>query len=83
MKPEYTQHALLVLEERQIDASWVERTLTRPALREADPGDCALERFYAIVPERGERVLRVIADTSSQPWRVISAFFDRNMKGKL
>jgi hypothetical protein len=57
--------------------------LSRPARREADPGDCGLERFYAIIPERGERVLRVVVDTRATPWRVISVFFDRNMKGKL
>ena len=34
-------------------------------------------------PEHGDRVLRVVVNTSVVPERVVSVYFDRAMKGKL
>lgn len=48
-----------------------------------DPEDPEIERFYLAIPENGNRVLRVAANTNVTPWRVVSAFFDRDMRGKL
>jgi hypothetical protein len=35
------------------------------------------------IPEFGGRVLRVIYNRTKQPPNVVTAFFDRGMKGKL
>ncbi len=35
------------------------------------------------IPEFGDRVLRVIYNRTRQPPHVVTAFFDRGMKGKL
>ncbi len=32
---------------------------------------------------KGGRVLRVAVNTSVDPWRVVSVFFDRDMRGEL
>lgn len=79
----YTNHAAIVIRERNIDPEWVRQTLETPELREADPNDPGAERFFRVIPENDSRVLRVIVNTRTIPWRVVSVFFDRNMKGKL
>lgn len=79
----YTHHAELVMRERRIPAEWVGRCVEAPALRECDPGDAELERLFISVPECEGRVLRVVVNTRVDPWRVVSVFFDRSMKGKL
>ena len=80
---EYSWHALFVMAERLIPPEWVERTVADPALRVPDPNDTTLERFYRPVPENENRVLRVVVNTQVAPWRVISVFFDRRMRGQL
>jgi len=79
----YTSHARRVMERRAIPAEWVQRTVASPRLRTRDPHDATVERFYAQVPEDGGRVLRVAVNTESTPWRVVSAFFDRSMRGNI
>ena len=69
--------------ERMISMDWVELTVAEPALRMSDPNDPEVERFFRPIPERDNRILRVAVNTRVVPWRVVSVFFDRNMKGKL
>jgi hypothetical protein len=71
------QHARDALEKRQIAISWVERVLACPEWTEPDPVDAELEHRLAGIPEFGNRVLRVIVNTSATPPRVITAYFDR------
>ena len=40
-------------------------------------------RVPSWIPEFGGRVLRVAVNTAIEPNRVVSVFFDRQMKGKL
>ena len=79
----WSQHALKVLAERDIPLAWVERTLAAPELTLPDPTDAAVERFFRRIPEYGDRVLRVAVNTTVEPHRVVSVFFDRQMKGRL
>ncbi len=83
MKLEFTKHAVHVLDERKIPVEWVEQVMADPALRTPDPNDPEVERFFGRVPERGGRVLRVVVNTRVAPWRVVSVFFDRSMRGEL
>ena len=82
-KLEFTKHALHAMTERMIPMEWVEWVVAKPDLREPDLDDPEVERFFRRIPEQGDRVLRVAANTRVAPWRVVSVFFDRNMKGKL
>ena len=52
-------------------------------LRVPDLNDFEIERFYCKIPEKGGRVLRVAVNIRVAPWPVVSAFFNRTMKGKL
>ncbi len=80
---EYTIHAEKAIAERGIELEWVERTVDQPALRIPDPDDPLVERFYGAVLERDNRILRVAVNTNASPWRVVTAFFDRDMRGRL
>lgn len=83
MKYELTKHAEKVLAEREIAAEWMERTLSSPELVLPDPDDATVERRFRRIPEFGGRVLRVAVNTTVEPNRIVSVFFDRTMKGKL
>ena len=83
MKLECTKHAVHAMAERVIPMEWVELVVAKPALRIPDPNDPEVECFFRPIPERGGRILRVAVNTRVAPWRVVSVFFDRNMKGKL
>jgi uncharacterized DUF497 family protein len=66
----YTRHARDALEERRIDAAWVERVMMAPD---------SVERQLAFgrVPERDGRVLRVVYAREGDHIRIITAFLDR------
>ena len=83
MKYELTKHAQKALDEREIPVEWMERTLSAPELVLPDPEDATLERRFRRIPEFDGRVLRVAVNTTVEPIRVVSVFFDRQMKGKL
>ena len=78
---EYTRHAVHAMDERMIPREWVESAVAEPALRTSDPNDPEVERFFRRIPERDGRVLRVAVNTRVAPWRVVSVFFDRSMRG--
>lgn len=78
-----SQHAAVVMRERDIKQEWLEATLATPALRQPHEIDPALS--YALLPiaERDGRVLRVVYNHTIEPWKVVTVYFDRTMKGKL
>jgi Domain of unknown function (DUF4258) len=79
----FSLHALDVLHERDISEEWVRRVLDAPTVERADFVDPALVHALAAIPERGGRVLRVVYNREVEPIRVVTAFFDRAMRGKL
>jgi len=83
MELEFTKHAIDVLAERAVSREWVERTVREPELRQPDPNDPLVERFFRRIPENGDRTLRVAVNTRVAPWRVVSVFFDRSKRDKL
>lgn len=74
-----TAHAQTTLEERGIDLALVERTIEQPARIET-PGD-GTTHYLASIPERADRILRVVTRTGSSPPMVITMFFDRRLRG--
>ena len=57
--------------EHGIPQERVERAVAAPDWRAQDPCDEAVERFF----------LRVAVNTDAEPWRAVSAFFDRSDRG--
>lgn len=79
LKIVFTRHALDRMERRGIAAEWVEATVQEPQRREPDPCDMELERLYKIIPQMGNRVLRVVVCwTAAEECRVVTAFPDRH-----
>ena len=83
MNYELTKPAQKALEERGIQIEWMDRTLSAPECVLPDPEDATVKRYFRCIPEFGGRVLRVAVNTTVEPKRVVSVFFDRTMKGKL
>ena len=83
MNYELTKHAQKALEERGIQIEWLERTLSAPECVLPDPADATVERYFRRIPEFGRRGRRVAVNTTVEPNRVVSVFFDRTMKDKL
>jgi len=80
---ELSAHAERVLVEREIAIAWVERVLCDPQRVEPDAVDPMLRHALGRIPERGDRVLRVIYNQAVQLWRIVTAYFDRAMRGQL
>jgi len=77
-----TSHAEVVIFERNIDLAWIQKVLKNPVKIENDDTDPELRHSLGVISEYGDRVLRVI-HTRSVPTRIVTAFFDRSLKGKL
>lgn len=72
-----TAHAVRVIKEREIPLEWVARVLRRPERTEMDKVDPELRHALAHIPEYGGRVLRVVYNGTTTPWRIVTAYFDR------
>jgi hypothetical protein len=78
-----TQHAKEMISERNIQSSWLEQVLESPELVEPDPDDPELTHHVGRINENGNRALRVVFNQSISPIRIVTAYFDRKMKGRL
>ena len=70
-----------MLKEREIAEEWVMQTLSEPARTERE-GDETVH-YLRPIRERGGRVLRVVTNPKSNPPQIVTAFFDRRLKGDL
>ena len=76
-----THHASMVLRECGIHVEWVRRALTHPHLCLPDAEDPDLLHALAPIAEREDRVIRVVYNGTTNPWRVVTAYFDRAWRG--
>lgn len=82
-KYEFTDHALLMIADREILVEWIERVFNNPEKIEPDPNDSTLSHALGSILEFGGRVLRIIYDDKTKPKRIVTVYFDRKMKEKL
>jgi hypothetical protein len=75
-----TAHAAKVIAEREIPLAWVLRVLAQPMKTEPDKQDPALRHALASIPEHGGRVLRVVYNERTKPWRIVTVYFDRKQR---
>ncbi len=78
-----TAHAAKVIAERGIPMAWVARVLAHPEKTEPDRDDPTLRHALARIPEYEERVLRVVYNETTEPWLVVTAYFDRTQRNRL
>lgn len=57
--------------------------VARPERVENDPRDAELRHALGRITERGGRILRVIYNHESIPWRIVTAYFDRRGDAKV
>ena len=74
-------HAQDVLIERAISERWVWSTIAAPdKIWQGDEGNV---HYAKAIAERDNRVLHVVVNANVSPKRVVTAFFDRRLRGKL
>ena len=78
-----TKHAKDVLAKWRISLEWVERVLGQPERVQADENDGELEHRLVRIPEYGNRVLRVIVNRMTNPEKIVTFYFDRNVRDRL
>ncbi|WGD30412.1 DUF4258 domain-containing protein [Ancylobacter sp. WKF20] len=76
----FSAHILDVMEERSIEAEWVERTLSEPEWVEPDLADPGLRRAFRAIQERGDRILCVVYRDDGEALFAVTAFFDRGAR---
>ncbi len=72
-----TAHAAKVISERKILLTWVAQVLTRPLSTGPDKQDPTLRHALGRIDEYGGRVLRVVYNVKTQPWQIVTVYFDR------
>lgn len=83
--PQYrlTKHAKLVILERKIKPEWIDFSISFPQAKQRDRIDPLLIHFLGVIEEKENRVLRVILNQAEKPPVIITAYFDRKMRGML
>jgi hypothetical protein len=76
------KHAHDVIAERRLDPAWVEKAARTPEWREIDPSDPEVERRFMAISERAGRILRVACVENDREIRIVTAFLDRNARGR-
>ena len=75
----FSKHARDMLEERHIREEWVLLTLSSPDKSEKRNEDNSWH-YTKSIPEKGNRVLRVVINQEVMPYRVVTVFFDRRLR---
>lgn len=83
MEYTFSTHALNTTRERNIKAEWIEQTMNEPTITLPHPDDPTKTEVLRVIPEFGNRVLRIIYNHDKQPPHIVTAYFDRTMKGKV
>ena len=76
-------HAQKVITERNINIEWIDRVFSNPDKIEYDKKNDILEHRLKVIEEYYDRVLRLVCNTNEKPILIVTAFFDRRMKGKI
>lgn len=63
--------------QRGISLDWIVRVLEAPDHEEPDAEDPELFKAWGYIPELGGRVLCVVYNETTDPWRIVTAYFDR------
>lgn len=81
----WTKHARKRLTERgEIKESWVIDTIENPSRSEFIIDDSGEKyHYYKRIPEFDNRVLEVVTSANSTPIRIITLYFNRNMRNKI
>jgi hypothetical protein len=63
---------------RKIALEWVDRTVSNPSYTEQR--EDGTMHYLKAIPENGDRILRVVTNSGSQPEKIVTVFFDRRAR---
>lgn len=63
-----------------LDKRWIERAVWQSDWQATHAKDTSVIRFYKHVPEKGDRILRVVCVATPEEIRRLSAYFDRGAR---
>jgi Domain of unknown function (DUF4258) len=72
-----------VIAEREIPLGWIARVVAHPNKTEPDREDPMLRHALARIPEHADTVLRVVYNETTEPWLIVTAYFDRTQRHRL
>lgn len=78
-----SEHAETTIREREIAREWIDDAMNASDLQLPHESDETLRYALKRIPDFGDRVLRVIYNATTEPPVIVTAYFDRTMKGKL
>lgn len=74
----FTKHFIAMLSERQIQREWVDKTIQSPD--QVEDREDGTRHYLKKIDNQGGRWLRVIANVTTEPHRLITVFFDRRIR---
>ncbi len=77
MNYEFSEHAQDMLKERNIQESWVKRTLKKPDKKEVKEDGTI--HYIKSIEEYGGRYLRVVLNPYVDPPKIVTLFFNRRL----
>jgi hypothetical protein len=76
---ELSEHASVMLRERNIQEAWVKSAMENPDKKELK--DDGTVHYIRAVEQYEGRYLRVVVNADAKPQRIVTVFFDRRMRG--
>lgn len=83
MNYQLSEHAETTVREREIPREWLAAAMNEPDLQLPHENDTTWRYAFKRIPEFGNRVLRVVYNQTKEPAVIVTAYFDRTMKGQL
>jgi hypothetical protein len=77
---DFTEHARYQIQERAIQISWIDETLSNPQTLIPEADVHGNTHYLKQISEFGQRWLRVVVNPNVKPQRVVTVFFDRRVK---
>ncbi|NJL49929.1 MAG: DUF4258 domain-containing protein [Leptolyngbyaceae cyanobacterium SM2_5_2] len=77
---ELSEHARYQMQDRVIQPSWVDSTLSAPQRRLLMADSHGNTHYLKQISDFGDRWLRVVVNPTADPQRVVTVFFDRRVK---
>lgn len=78
-----TEHAQRRIIQRGISLEWIVRVLESPEQEEPDEENSELYKAWGRILESGDRVLCVVYNETTDPWRIVTVYFERAPRGRL
>jgi hypothetical protein len=75
---EFSEHAYVMLRERNIQQAWVKLAIENPERKELK--DDGTVHYIRSIEQYGWRYLRVVVNPDVRPQRIVTVFFDRRIE---